>query len=359
MPNIPNAAVTRRTVSAHLEADVTAVAEVVLSLALAAGSDADETLSITVDGQPVAAEVVEAVHGTRLHVVRDVPVGRLVVDYAAVLTGALAPTVAGTDGDAAERITYLRPSRYCESDTLAAVAGAEFGGLAGKDLLDAVSSWVGHAVVRRVEVEPAAVRQRHGRPRVRRVGPPQLRTPGGRLGLEVAADVARRQSPHAQCAGHQVGEILAHAAPLRHHLRQRGVDLGARAVIGEAGVDAMHQLQRRLGQRPARRQAGRRKFAQDPQPRHVGRGHGEFDLGPERRASHIAQALRHLVPGSGHVRLAVGRDYADVTPLRGVIRGGGGSHTLDVAVRTRVVEAAADAAPEAGPRLAIVHSQES
>ena len=143
MPNIPNAAVTRRTVSAHLEADVTAVAEVVLSLALAAGSDADETLSITVDGQPVAAEVVEAVHGTRLHVVRDVPVGRLVVDYAAVVTGALAPTVAGTDGDAAERITYLRPSRYCESDTLAAVAGAEFGGLAGKDLLDAVSSWVG------------------------------------------------------------------------------------------------------------------------------------------------------------------------------------------------------------------------
>ena len=66
-----------------------------------------------------------------------------------------------------------------------------------------------------------------------------------------------------------------------------------------------------------------------------------------------------LVPGSGHVRLAVGRDYADVTPLRGVIRGGGGSHTLNVAVRTRVVEAAADAAPEAGPRLAIVHSQES
>lgn len=45
--------------------------------------------------------------------------------------------------------------------------------------------------------------------------------------------------------------------------------------------------------------------------------------------------------------------------LRGVIRGGGGSHTLNVAVRTRVVEAAADAAPEAGPRLAIVHSQES
>jgi transglutaminase-like putative cysteine protease len=66
-----------------------------------------------------------------------------------------------------------------------------------------------------------------------------------------------------------------------------------------------------------------------------------------------------VVPGSGHVRLAVGRDYADVTPLRGVIRGGGGSHTLSVAVRTRVAKAAAEAAAEAGPRVASVNPQES
>ncbi len=44
-----------------------------------------------------------------------------------------------------------------------------------------------------------------------------------------------------------------------------------------------------------------------------------------------------LVPATGHVRLAVGRDYGDVTPLRGVIRGGGGRHALQVAVRTRVL----------------------
>jgi transglutaminase-like putative cysteine protease len=43
-----------------------------------------------------------------------------------------------------------------------------------------------------------------------------------------------------------------------------------------------------------------------------------------------------LVPGIGHVRLAVGRDFGDVTPLRGVIRGGG-RHSLDVAVMTRVL----------------------
>jgi transglutaminase-like putative cysteine protease len=44
-----------------------------------------------------------------------------------------------------------------------------------------------------------------------------------------------------------------------------------------------------------------------------------------------------LVPGCGHVRVAVGRDFGDVTPLRGVIRGGG-SHTLSVSVHTRVVD---------------------
>lgn len=44
-----------------------------------------------------------------------------------------------------------------------------------------------------------------------------------------------------------------------------------------------------------------------------------------------------VVPGSGHVRVAIGRDFGDVTPLRGVIRGGG-KHTLRVAVHTRVID---------------------
>jgi transglutaminase-like putative cysteine protease len=42
----------------------------------------------------------------------------------------------------------------------------------------------------------------------------------------------------------------------------------------------------------------------------------------------------NLLPSTGHVRLAIGRDYSDVTPLRGVIRGGGGEHELEVRVRT-------------------------
>lgn len=43
------------------------------------------------------------------------------------------------------------------------------------------------------------------------------------------------------------------------------------------------------------------------------------------------------VPGIHHVRVAHGRDFGDVTPLRGVIRGGG-RHTLLVRVTTRLLD---------------------
>jgi transglutaminase-like putative cysteine protease len=43
-----------------------------------------------------------------------------------------------------------------------------------------------------------------------------------------------------------------------------------------------------------------------------------------------------MMPAAGHVTLARGRDYGDVTPLRGVIRGGG-EHQLSVAVSTTMV----------------------
>jgi transglutaminase-like putative cysteine protease len=55
----------------------------------------------------------------------------------------------------------------------------------------------------------------------------------------------------------------------------------------------------------------------------------------------------NLVPATGHVRVAVGRDFGDVTPLRGVIRGGG-RHTLAVAVQTRVLPATDRAEAERG-----------
>lgn len=47
----------------------------------------------------------------------------------------------------------------------------------------------------------------------------------------------------------------------------------------------------------------------------------------------------NVLAGSSHVRLAVGRDFGDVSPLRGVIRGGG-DHQLAVGVTVQVVDAA-------------------
>ncbi len=52
---------------------------------------------------------------------------------------------------------------------------------------------------------------------------------------------------------------------------------------------------------------------------------GWLDLDPTNDRTGLAS------PGLDYVRLAVGRDFADVSPLRGVLQGGG-AHTLEVAV---------------------------
>ncbi len=76
-----------------------------------------------------------------------------------------------------------------------------------------------------------------------------------------------------------------------------------------------------------------------------GPGAGWLDLDP----------TNDLVPGSGHVRVAIGRDFGDVTPLRGVIRGGG-AHGLGVAVHTRVIDEPAGAAPRDGPERELLRT---
>ncbi len=129
-----------RAVSARLEGEVSDPSEIVLAIAVADGPQIlQESLTVTVDGLPIAVEEVPADTGGRLHMCR-LPAGALAVRYAATVAGQAEPG----PFRALERITYLRPSRYCDSDTLRAVAIAEFSGLAGKDLLDGVSSWVGH-----------------------------------------------------------------------------------------------------------------------------------------------------------------------------------------------------------------------
>jgi transglutaminase-like putative cysteine protease len=58
------------------------------------------------------------------------------------------------------------------------------------------------------------------------------------------------------------------------------------------------------------------------------RGLGWLDMDP----------TNNVAPSDGHVTVAWGRDYGDVSPLRGLILGGG-KHTLEVAVDMEPVEA--------------------
>jgi transglutaminase-like putative cysteine protease len=128
-----------RDVSAHIALSVTEPADLVFSVAVAAGYDAAESLVVTVEGEAVPVEEIPDAHGARLHRVRA-PRGALVLDYNASVVGRAEPPAS----DVADPIRYLRPSRYAESDALAAVAGAEFGGIeSATDVLAAVSSWVG------------------------------------------------------------------------------------------------------------------------------------------------------------------------------------------------------------------------
>lgn len=127
-------------VSADLTLGVRTPSDLVLSVASTKtpGIGVDETLTIALDGRVVTADEISDVHGTRLHRAK-VDLGRLTIRYEATVLGRAAQQAA----EEHDLINYLRPSRYCESDTLAPIASAEFAGLEGIALLDAVSSWVG------------------------------------------------------------------------------------------------------------------------------------------------------------------------------------------------------------------------
>lgn len=101
-----------------------------------------ESLAITVAGRPTEVCQIVGPHGTRLHRFGlDAPVAepaRFEIAYDATIEGE-APTVLE---DPVDLPTYLRPSRYCESDRLGQVAREHFAGLTGPSLAEAVCDWV-------------------------------------------------------------------------------------------------------------------------------------------------------------------------------------------------------------------------
>lgn len=131
-------AAVQRTVSTHLELDLAGPAKLVLAVAAAQGTPlARESVVVTAAGRPATPNELVDITGNRLHVLKA-PAGLLTLDYEAVIDGRAAPAPV----DDFDQITYLRPSRYCESDTLGPTAVSEFGGLVDHELLAAVSEWV-------------------------------------------------------------------------------------------------------------------------------------------------------------------------------------------------------------------------
>jgi transglutaminase-like putative cysteine protease len=130
------------TIGGDLAVDA-ASARLVLSVAAATPGVTieEESLSITLDGQDLGHREIDD-HGSRLHLVDPGGAGPLEVRYTATVRGRAAPAPV----DDLDLVRYLRPSRYCESDQLVAIARSEFRGLVGRDLVDAVSSWVGTRV---------------------------------------------------------------------------------------------------------------------------------------------------------------------------------------------------------------------
>jgi len=127
----------QRSVSAQLALRVDDAARLAFIVAVA-DRPGVERLEVRLDGVQLEPREVTDAAGTRLHVV-DVGRGAVTLDYSATVEGR-ADAASVTE---VELLEYLRPSRYCEADRLAPTARAEFSGLAGADLLAAVSSWVG------------------------------------------------------------------------------------------------------------------------------------------------------------------------------------------------------------------------
>lgn len=129
-----------RTVTSRISLDVSEPADLVFAIAVSTHyASTEESFTALLDGEPLEAMELHDSHGTRLHRVSS-DTGSLVVEYTATIRG----NGRADEASDVDLLTYVRPSRYAESDALAPTAAAEFAGIEGSaDLLEAVSSWVG------------------------------------------------------------------------------------------------------------------------------------------------------------------------------------------------------------------------
>ena len=131
----------KREVSAQLDVDVTAPTTLEFQIAVVRqpGLQVSEELSFVLDGTAIEPREIVGAHGSRIHIF-DAGVGNLKVGYSATVVGRAEPApIADIDMS-----TYLRPSRYAESDKFYGFAATEFGEYTDSaTLLEKVAAWVG------------------------------------------------------------------------------------------------------------------------------------------------------------------------------------------------------------------------
>ncbi|QYH36578.1 transglutaminase family protein [Salinibacterium sp. M195] len=131
-----------RTVTSHQELDLRGRTEMVFSIAVSAHwPTASESIDFVLDGVPQQPKEMVDARGTRLHSLIAGP-GRLVVDYAATVESSPEPA----ELNEIDRVEYLRPSRYCESDVLTPSARSQFSHQVGHELLQSVRDWVSQSM---------------------------------------------------------------------------------------------------------------------------------------------------------------------------------------------------------------------
>jgi transglutaminase-like putative cysteine protease len=130
-----------REVGALIDVEVNAPTTLEFQVAVARqpGLEIRESLAITFNGKPLQPREIVGPHDTRVHSI-EVGQGAVSLSYEATVAGDAQPAPVRD----IDLVTYLRPSRYAESDKFFGFAATEFGQFADSaTLLEKVSSWVG------------------------------------------------------------------------------------------------------------------------------------------------------------------------------------------------------------------------
>ncbi|MDQ1127980.1 transglutaminase family protein [Microbacterium sp. SORGH_AS_0888] len=132
----------QRAVSAELDLDIGGSVDLIFQITAAQSVPlSSERLVFEQGGRTYTATEIVDQAGSRLHRLTAEP-GLLEVRYEAIVEGRASETRTSD----LEAITYLRPSRYCQSDEVFTQARRQFRGLSGEELVVAVDDFVASTV---------------------------------------------------------------------------------------------------------------------------------------------------------------------------------------------------------------------